>query len=134
MKIQILLLCAFFLNACVQMKSESAYMEKVNQELGDDVQRLSSPEGTYTLFFSKDSVSNGQELVKFIVVENETEKSVYQDTLPNTSLSWHSDFQLLLEQQLGILQKEVSGNGVKRFLLNPSTGRKTMLPQNTNSH
>lgn len=135
MGIQVVLLClSFILTACVQMKSNPGYIEKMNEELGDDVQRVNSPAGELSLFFSKESISDGQELLKLMVVENETEKILFQDALPNATLSWHSDSLLLVEQRRGILQKDVLDNGMSRFLLNPRTGKKTNLPQNTNSH
>lgn len=124
---------SFLLSACVQMKNQPDYMEKMNEELGGNVQQLNSPEATYTLFYSSDSVSDVQKTVKFMIVENETEDLVFQDALPNATFSWYSDTQLLVEERLGILQKNVSGNGVRRFLLDPASGRKTLIPQNTNS-
>jgi Mn-containing catalase len=129
----VLFFFSFLLSACVQMKSQPKYIEKMNEELGKNVQRLESPAGTYTLFYSMDTVSEAQQSVKFMVVENETDQLIFQDALANVRLSWYSDSLLLVEQQLGILQKEMSENGMRRFLLDPTNGRKNIIPQNKNS-
>lgn len=135
MNINFVLLCVPFLFlSCSSAKSNLYDKEKMNEEWGQDVQRLQSPEGKYTLFYSKDTVAEGQEAVKLLVVENETDEPIFQDTLPNATLSWYSDTHLLVEQRLGILQKGASENGIRRFLLNPKNGRKNKLPQNTNVH
>lgn len=135
MNINFVLLCvSFLLLSCSSAKSDLYYKEKMNEEWGKDVQWLQSPEGTYTLFYNKDTIADGQVAVKLLVVENKTDEPIFQDTLPNATLSWYSDTHLLVEQRLGILQKDASANGTRRFLLNPANGRKNSLPQNPNVH
>lgn len=134
MDLRIVLLCfSFLLTACVQMKSQPDYIKKMNEELGENVQQLKSTEGTYTLFYSTDSVSAAQKSVKFMIVEKKTQQVTFQDVMLNVTFSWYSDSQLLVEERLGILQKDPSANGMRRFLLDPTTGRKNSIPQNTNS-
>ena len=56
---------SFLFSGCVQTKSQPTdYLEKMNQEMGDDVQRVNSPTGELSLFFSKEPISDGQEMVK----------------------------------------------------------------------
>lgn len=137
MKIGIISFCFSLLllqTTCAPLKDQADYKEKVEAELGKDTQAMESPEGKYTLFFSQEKSSETMELIKFMVVDNETEKLVFQDALSNARLSWHSDTHLLVEQRLGILQKDASENGIRRFLLDPSTGRKNPFSQNEKSH
>lgn len=135
MNINFILLCLpLFIFACSSSKNELYIKGKVNETWGSDVQRVQSPEGHYTLHVSEEVVADGQKLLKFIVVENKTDELIFQDSLPNASLSWHSDTLLLVEQRLGIVQKDVSENGIRRFLLSPANGQKKLIPYNPDTH
>ncbi|MEO1052505.1 MAG: hypothetical protein AAFX87_17870 [Bacteroidota bacterium] len=128
-KVIMLAIVALMAVASKCKQSDTASLEKarelIKEKLGPNAELIESPQGSYILALNKSdgSTQYPQNHISYLVYSLKEHKIVYEDSMDNGHVSWHSDYQLAIEIVPGI---EIQGSTRDDYIsvLNLKTGEK----------
>lgn len=136
-KVRIVLLVLYFIVSCrsVETDKKENQLEAFNTEKltliatekyeKNFILEYNSTKDFVLCIHNKKSKIPGPESINFFIYDLVNNKITYESSIPNGSISWKSDYELIIEEIPGIVQKD--GPNIYKYILNVKNNSKTKL-------